>query len=151
MQFRCLTAYARLEEAQTAKIAKYQRQKAAFDRSQLAQVQQKDAKVEAFLKQLKGLLARPANCQKTDEIGAIKRVDLSLSERTAVGSKPARKVVLFITDGEHNASKEKLAPTLKSHAETLVVSNGKGVGIFDSMKHVPFESIDAAIADIIAR
>jgi hypothetical protein len=143
--------YAQLEEKHTIEMAKYQQEKATFDRSQQEQLQQDNAQIEVFLKQLQPLLDRPASCQGTDEIGAIQRVDLFLNERASVGSKPARKVALFITDGEHNTSGSKQAPAFKSQPELIVVSGGKGAGIFEALKPVKFESIDAAVADIVKR
>jgi hypothetical protein len=139
-----------LKEEWDKKMAVYQVAKAKFDRDLQARTQQDNARIDAFLKQVRPLISAPANCKATDILGGIARADLALNERTPQGAKPLKKVALFITDGEHNTTKATKPPAFKSKPELLVVSGGKGTGIFESLNPVKFESIEAAIVDILS-
>jgi hypothetical protein len=143
--------YAKLQEAQEAKVAAYDKQKAAFDRANQAQLKVNEVQVAIFLKAAKSVLAAPPTCQATDIVGGIKRVDLFLNERQPAGAILARKVAFFVTDGEHNTTAATKPPEMKSKPEIIVVSPGSGAGMLEQFQPHKFESIDVAIEDILSR
>lgn len=143
--------YAKSQEERETKVAEYNQQKAAFDRANQAQLKANEVQIAIFLKAAKSVLAAPPTCQSTDIVGGIKRVDLYLNERQPAGAIPARKVAFFITDGEHNTTAAKQPPEMKSKPEIIVVSPGSGAGMLEQLNPVKFESIDAAIVDILSR
>jgi hypothetical protein len=142
---------AQLQEKNNAKLAQYQTIKAEFDRQQQAKVTADKAQIATFLQQVAPLLNQPATCAASDMIGIIERSDLFLQERQPAGTENPRKVMFLITDGEHTATKAKQVPELQSKAEVTIVSGGKGAGIFEPLKPVKFDAIDAAISDILSR
>ena len=142
--------YAKLQEDREAKVAVYQKQKATFDRANQAQVKVNQVQIAIFLKAAKSVLAAPPTCQSSDIVGGINRVDLFLNERQPAGAIPARKVAFFITDGEHNTTGATKPPEMKSQPEIIVVSPGAGAGMLEQLQPIKFESIDAAIADILS-
>jgi uncharacterized protein (DUF885 family) len=142
---------AQLQEKNNAKLAQYQLVKAEFDRQQKAKNTADKAKLATFLQQVAPLLNQPATCQASDMIGIVQRSDLFLQERQPAGSENPRKVMFLVTDGQHTASKAQQVPELQSKAEVVVVSGGQGAGIFEPLKPVKFDAIDAAIADILSR
>ena len=143
--------YAKLQEERGAKVAAYDKQKAAFDRANQAQLKANQVEIAIFLKAAKSILAAPPTCKSTDIVGGIKRVDLYLDERQPAGAIPARKVAFFVTDGEHNTTAATKPPEMKSKPEIIVVSPGSGAGMLEQLQPTKFESIDAAIADILSR
>jgi hypothetical protein len=143
--------YAKLQEEREGKVAAYSQQKAAFDRANQAQKLANELAIATFLKEAKPILAKAPTCRATDIVGGIKRVDLYLTERQPAGAIPARKVAFFVTDGEHNTTPATKPPEMKSKAEIVVVSPGSGAGMLEQLNPVKFESIDAAIADILSR
>jgi hypothetical protein len=143
--------YAKLQDEREAKVAAYDKQKVAFDRANQAQLKVNEVQIAIFLKAAKSVLAAPPTCQATDIIGGIKRVDLFLNERQPAGAIPARKVAFFVTDGEHNTTAATKPPEMKSMPEIIVVSPGAGAGMLDQLQPQKFESIDAAIEDILSR
>jgi hypothetical protein len=143
--------YAKLQEERESKVAAYDKQKAAFDRANQAQLKVNEVQIAIFLKAAKSVLAAPPTCQSTDIVGGIKRVDLFLDERQPAGAIPARKVAFFVTDGEHNTTAATKPPEMKSKPEIIVVSPGSGAGMLEQFQPQKFESIDAAIEDILSR
>ena len=143
--------YAKLQEERDGKVAAYDKQKAAFDRANQAQLKVNEVQIAIFLKAAKSVLAAPPTCQATDIVGGINRVDLFLNERQPAGAIPARKVAFFVTDGEHNTTAATKPPEMKSKSEIIVVSPGAGAGMLEQLQPIKFESIDAAIADILSR
>jgi hypothetical protein len=143
--------YAKLQEDREAKVAEYNQQKAAFDRTNQAQKLASELAIATFIKDAKRILAKAPTCRATDIIGGIKRVDLYLNERQPAGAIPARHVAFFISDGEHNTTGATKPPEMKSKPEIIVVSPGSGAGMLEQLNPVKFESIDAAIADIVSR
>jgi hypothetical protein len=143
--------YAKLQEDREAKVAAYDKQKAAFDRATQVQHKANEVEIAIFLKAAKSVLAAPPTCKSTDIVGGIKRVDLFLDERQPAGAMPVRKVAFFVTDGEHNTTAAMKPPEMKSKPEIVVVSPGSGAGMLDQLQPTKFESIDAAIEDILSR
>jgi hypothetical protein len=143
--------FAKLQEEREAKVAAYDRQKAAFDRSNQAQRKANEVQIAIFLKGAKNLIVAQPTCKATDIVGGIKRVDLFLNERQPAGAIPVQKVAFFVTDGEHNTSAATKPPEMKSKPEIIVVSPGGGAGMLEQLQPHKFESIDAAIADILSR
>jgi hypothetical protein len=143
--------YAKLQDEREAKVAAYDKQKVAFDRANQAQLKANEVQIAIFLKAAKSVLAAPPTCQATDIVGGIKRVDLFLNERQPAGAIPAREVAFFVTDGEHNTTAETKPPEMKSKPEIIVVSPGSGAGMLEQFQPHKFESIDAAIEDILSR
>lgn len=143
--------YVKLKQEWAKKMAVYQANQAKVDRDNQARSQQGNISIQAFLQQVRPLISAPANCTATDILGGIARADLALNERSPQGAKPMKKVALFITDGEHNTTPVTKPPIFKSKPKLLVVSGGKGTGIFESLNPIKFESIDAAISDILSR
>jgi hypothetical protein len=143
--------YAKLQDEREAKVAAYDKQKVAFDRANQAQLKANEVQIAIFLKAAKSVLAAPPTCQATDIVGGIKRVDLFLNERQPAGAIPAREVAFFVTDGEHNTTAETKPPEMKSKPEIIVVSPGAGAGMLELLQPNKFESIDAAIEDILSR
>ncbi len=142
--------YAKSQEERETKLAEYNQQKATFDRTNQAQLKANEVQIAIFLKVAKSVLAAPPTCKSTDIVGGIKRVDLFLDERQPTGAIPARKVAFFITDGEHNTTAATQPPEMKSKPEIIVVSPGSGAGMLEQLQPTKFESIDAAIADILS-
>jgi hypothetical protein len=142
---------AQLQEKTNTKQAQFQTVKAEFDRQQQAKTATDKAKIVSFLQQVAPLLNQPATCQASDMIGIVQRSDLFLQERQPAGSDNPRKVMFLVTDGQDTASKAQQVPELQSKAEVVVISGGQGAGIFEPLKPVKFDAIDAAIADILSR
>jgi hypothetical protein len=143
--------YAKLEEARSIQMSAYKTKKATFDRANQVQRKANEVEIAIFLKAAKSVLAEPPTCKSTDIVGGINRVDLFLNERQPVGMVPVRKVAFFITDGEHNTTAVTKPPEMKSKPEIIVVSPGAGAGLLEQLQPTKFESIDAAIADIMSR
>jgi hypothetical protein len=143
--------YAKLQEERETKVAAYDKKKAAFDRANQAKLKANEVQIAIFLKAAKSVLAAPPTCQSTDIVGGIKRVDLFLNERQPAGAIPVRKVAFFVTDGEHNTTVATKPPEMKSKPEIIVVSPGSGAGMLEQFQPHKFESIDAAIEDILSR
>jgi hypothetical protein len=143
--------YAKLQEEREAKVAGYNQQQAAFDRANQAQQLANELAIARFIKDVKPVLGKASTCKATDIVGGIKRVDLYLDERKPAGAIPAREVAFFISDGEHNTTAATKPPEMKSKPEIIVVSPGSGAGMLEQLNPVKFESIDAAIADILSR
>jgi hypothetical protein len=143
--------YVKLQAEREAKVAVYEKQNAAFDRANQAQFKANEVKIDIFLKATKPILAASPTCKATDIVGGIERVDLFLNERQPAGAIPARKVAFFVTDGEHNTTKATTPPEMKSKPEIIVVSPGAGAGMLEQLEPHKFESIDAAIEDILSR
>ena len=143
--------YAKLQENREAKVATYDKQKATFDRANQAQLKVNEVQIAIFLKAAKSILAAPPTCKATDIVGGINRVDLFLNERQPAGAIPGRKVAFFVTDGEHNTTAATEPPEMKSKPEIIVVSPGAGAGMLEQLQPIKFESIDAAIEDILSR
>jgi hypothetical protein len=128
----------------------YKTTKAQFDRQQQTKTTADKAQLTNFLQQVSPLLKQPATCAASDMIGIVQRSDLFLHERQPTGSDNPHKVLFLVTDGQHTSSKAKQVPELQSKAEVVVVSGGQGAGIFEPLKPVKFDSIDAAITYILS-
>ncbi len=142
--------YAKLEQGYSQRMAEYKTKKAEFDRANQVQRKANEVEIEIFLKAAKSILAAPSTCKSTDIVGGIKRVDLFLNERQPAGAMPVRKVAFFLTDGEHNTTAATKPPEMKSKPEIVVVSPGSGAGMLEQLQPNKFESIDAAIADVLS-
>lgn len=143
--------YARLQGEHEEKVAAYDKQKAAFDRANQVQRKANEVEIAIFLKAAKSVIAAPPTCKSTDLVGGINRVDLFLNERQPAGAMPVRTVAFFVTDGEHNTTAVTKPPEMKSKPEIVVVSPGAGAGLLEQLQPTKFESIDAAIEDILSR
>lgn len=143
--------YAKLEQGYSQRVAEYKTKKAEFDRANQVQRKANEVEIAIFLKAAKSVLAASPTCKSTDIVGGIERVDLFLNERQPAGAMPVRKVAFFVTDGEHNTTAATKPPEMKSKPEIVVVSPGSGAGMLEQLQPTKFESIDAAIADILSR
>jgi hypothetical protein len=141
----------KIRDKNQAKLEQHKTIQAEFDRQQQTKATTDQAQIDTFLQQVAPLINQPATCAASDMIGIVKRSDLFLQERQPAGSDNPRKVLFLVTDGEHTATKAQQVPALQSTAEVVIVSSGKGAGIFEPLKPVKFDSIDAAIVDILSR
>jgi uncharacterized protein YcfL len=144
-------AKAKLQDEHQVKIVAYQKQKNAYDQQQQSKVKTDKTQLDKFLTTVQPMLDKPASCTGSDMVGIVNRANLALHEPTAIGSPLSRKVLFLITDGEHNTTKDSKVPTLDAQTDLVIVSGGKGAGIFEPLKPVKFDSIDAAIAYILSR
>ncbi len=142
--------YAKLEQGYSQRVTEYKTKKAEFDRANQVQRKANEVEIAIFLKAARSVLAAPPTCKSTDIVGGIKRVDLFLSERQPAGSISAREVAFFVSDGEHNTTAATKPPEMKSKPEIVVVSPGSGAGMLEQLQPTKFESIDAAIEDILS-
>jgi hypothetical protein len=143
--------YAKLQDEREAKVVEYNKQKAAFDRAIQVQHKANEVEIAIFLKAAKSVLSAPPTCKSTDIVGGINRVDLFLNERQPAGAMPVRKVAFFVTDGIHNTTAATKPLEMKSQPEIVVVSPGAGAGMLEQLQPTKFDSIDAAIDDILSR
>jgi hypothetical protein len=144
-------AKAKLQEEQQVKLAAYQQQKNVYDQQQQSKAKADQARVDKLLAEVKPMLEKPEGCTASDMVGIVNRANLALQEPPATGAPKPRRVLFLITDGEHNATKDSKVPTLDAQTELVIVNGGKGAGIFEPLKPVKFDSIDAAIAYILSR
>ena len=97
--------------------------------------------VQEFRRELKPLLSQPLHCQSTDIWGAIKRVNLFLSEDTSIWSIKPTKYAVFISDGVDTVKRQ---PVSLEATEILLVNGSGSVGVFQTLPHKAFESPESA-------
>jgi hypothetical protein len=146
-----LLAKVDIQEQQDLEMATYRKQKADFDKSQQAQEVADKAEIVNFTKIVQPLIERPANFPASDMRGIVLRGNLALQELQPVGKQSPRRVLFLITDGEHNATKDTKVPALDAQTELVIVSGGKGAGIFEPLNPKKYDSIDSAIDYILSR
>jgi hypothetical protein len=101
------------------------------------------ARVQHFITSVEPLLSTDTLAPVTDIAGGIRRARLFLQERHPYVPE-MEKYLLLITDGEET---RQLGQTVRIEKDIhVLVANGQGViGILDSLRPVPFESIEAAV------
>lgn len=103
---------------------------------------------DEFLVAIKPLLEQKANAQKSDIWSAVGRADLALSESDASWPLPTRRYLLLISDGLDTVGKP--STPLQSGAKVTLVNGSTSLGSLTSLNPMRFESIKAAIQEIVA-
>ncbi|MEO0987247.1 MAG: hypothetical protein AAFY20_17090 [Cyanobacteria bacterium J06639_14] len=105
-------------------------------------------KIDTFAAAITPLLTRAVDCDRTDIWGGLQRADLLLSEDSSVWSTNPDAYLLVVSDGLDTQGKS--AVNLTSNPTILLVNGSGSMGVFASLEHKAFESVDAAIAHLVS-
>lgn len=106
-----------------------------------------ESRINAFIQNLKPLLAQRANARATDLFNALTRLDLFLAERNQefAPGLSSRKLILLASDCQDNVGAPR--QPLKSGAQVIIVNGVGSLGSLEKMDPTPmqFESLESAI------
>jgi hypothetical protein len=126
----------------------YERALADYESKHRAWETNTNRRVAAFRSVVKPLLDPASLAQASDVWGAVRRSHIFLSESAAAWGGNVSRWSVLVTDGQANAG---ASPVLLEAGAPLLVVNGTGsVGALEHLKPQMFESVDAALREVIA-
>lgn len=128
--------------------ARYEADRRAYEAALAEWQSDLDQRLAAFSKDLRELLALPADACRTDLWDAIRRAELFLNEPQSASRPAPQNWLLLLTDGEDNVGRPIVA--LRSKARLLVINGSDAVGDLAQLRPVAFESFSAAVAYLVA-